>query len=59
MSAIDFGEFTKEMVSHVREITLSKDEIEQRKELISFIRNKLKNRNYMVTDESTRDQYGN
>lgn len=46
-------------MAYVKQITLSSEEIQQRKELIAFVRNKLKNRNYMGDQESLRDKNGN
>jgi hypothetical protein len=42
----DFTEFNTIMKSHFEEISLSVEDIAERKDLIIFVKNKLKNKNY-------------
>jgi DNA polymerase sigma len=53
----DFSNFTTNMISHFEEISLSGQDITERKDLISFVKNKLKNKNYQGADISEISYY--
>ena len=48
---MNFTDFNKQLKEHVHTISLSPSDIEQRKELIEYIRSKVKNRNYEVNSD--------
>ena len=43
----DFTDFSEKMVAHFKSISLSPQDIQDRKDLIQFIRGKVKNRNHL------------